>query len=271
MLGAGAEAMLTDWDKVLAAAGGLSLLALGIYTAKGATGVASRYVESRIGRPSLINETSRFTFKDAIAHPLKMLQRLKAKQTDALQGVILEPTLEERLRDIAIATKNTRRNNGFYRNILLHGAPGTGKTMFARKLAEHSGMDYAIMSGGDVAPMGKTGVTAIHKVFDWSRTSRRGLLLFVDEADAFLRKRSSEHISEDLRAALNAFLFRTGEQNSKFMLVLASNTPEQFDYALNDRLDEVVEFLLPGLAERERLVRLYFDKFVLQPAAEGHK
>lgn len=31
--------------------------------------------------------------------------------------------------------------------------------MFARKLAEHSGMDYAIMSGGDVVPMGKEAVT----------------------------------------------------------------------------------------------------------------
>lgn len=55
------------------------------------------------------------------------------------------------------------------------------------------------------------------------------------------------------------------------MLVLASNTPEQFDWAVNDRLDEMVEFGLPGLEERERLVRLYFDKFILQPAAEGKR
>lgn len=55
----------------------------------------------------------------------------------------------------------------------------------------HSGMDYAIMTGGDVAPMGRDGVSAIHKLFDWSQTSKRGLLLFVDEADAFLRKRAN--------------------------------------------------------------------------------
>lgn len=40
-------------------------------------------------------------------------------------------------------------------------------------------------------------------------------------------------------------------------MVLASNTPEQFDWAVNDRLDEMVEFVLPGLEERERLVCSY--------------
>ena len=55
-------------------------------------------------------------------------------------------------------------------------------------------MDYAIMTGGDVAPMGREGVSAIHKLFDWSQTSNRGLLLFVDEADAFLRKRANVKI-----------------------------------------------------------------------------
>ena len=30
------------------------------------------------------------------------------------------------------------------------------------------------------------------------------------------------------------------------MLVLASNTPEQLDWAINDRLDEMIQFALPG-------------------------
>uniref|UniRef100_A0A8C2Z8Q0 ATPase family AAA domain containing 3A n=1 Tax=Cyclopterus lumpus TaxID=8103 RepID=A0A8C2Z8Q0_CYCLU len=272
VFGEGFRAFVSDWDKVTATVAGLTLLAVGVYSARSATAVAGRYIEARLGKPSLVRETSRFTVAEAIKHPVKvMTKRLRSKPQDALEGVVLSPSLEERVRDIAIATRNTRQNNGLYRNILMYGPPGTGKTLFAKKLAVHSGMDYAIMTGGDVAPMGRDGVTAMHKVFDWAGTSRRGLLLFVDEADAFLRKRSTEKISEDLRATLNAFLYRTGEQSSKFMLVLASNQPEQFDWAINDRIDEIVNFALPGPDERERLVRLYFDKYVLEPATGGRQ
>lgn len=35
-------------------------------------------------------------------------------------------------------------------------------------------MDYAIMTGGDIVPLGREGVTAIHRVFDWASASRRG-------------------------------------------------------------------------------------------------
>ncbi|XP_076003321.1 ATPase family AAA domain containing 3 [Genypterus blacodes] len=271
VFGEGFKAFVSDWDKVTATVAGLTLLAVGVYTARNATGVAGRYIEARLGKPSLVRETSRFTVAEAIKHPVKTVKRLRSKPQDALEGVVLSPSLEERVRDVAIATRNTRQNHGLYRNILMYGPPGTGKTLFAKKLAMHSGMDYAIMTGGDVAPMGRDGVTAMHKVFDWANTSRRGLLLFVDEADAFLRKRSTEKISEELRATLNAFLYRTGEQSNKFMMVLASNQPEQFDWAINDRIDEIVNFALPGPDERDRLVRLYFDKYVLEPATGGRQ
>ena len=54
-------------------------------------------------------------------------------------------------------------NNTAHRNVLLWGPPGTGKTLYAKNLAKESNMNYAIMSGGDVAPMGSEGVTELNK------------------------------------------------------------------------------------------------------------
>ena len=42
------------------------------------------------------------------------------------------PSLEARVRDIAIATRNTKKNKSLYRNVLMYGPPGTGKTLFAK-------------------------------------------------------------------------------------------------------------------------------------------
>ena len=84
-------------------------------------------------------------------------------------------------------------------------------------------MDYAILTGADVAPLGTNSVHELHKVFDWANTSRRGLIIFVDEADAFFRKRDGDIISENLRNSINAFLYRTGTPSKKFMFIIATN------------------------------------------------
>lgn len=67
---------------------------------------------------------------------------------------------------------------------------GTGKTLAARQLAKYSGLDFAIMTGGDVAPLGADAVTRLHELFDWAQSSKKGMLLFIDEADSFLVRSS---------------------------------------------------------------------------------
>ena len=148
--------------------------------------------------------------------------------------------------------------------------------MFAKQLAKSCGMDYAILTGGDIAPLGREAVPELHKIFDWSQHSDKGLLLFVDEADAFLRKRGGDdasEMSEDLRNALNAFLYRTGEASKDFMVVFASNQPEQLDWAVQDRVDEMVEFHLPGPQQRKEMLTMYFHKYITnaEGSEEGHE
>lgn len=69
------------------------MLALGYYSVKHGTGVAARYVEAHIGKPSLIQETSRLTFSEAIKHPLKTQRRLMSKPKDVMKGVIFHVSL----------------------------------------------------------------------------------------------------------------------------------------------------------------------------------
>ena len=143
--------------------------------------------------------------------------------------------------------------------------------MFARSLAQNSGLDFAVFTGGDIAPLGRDAVTELHKLFEWAKTSRKGLLLFVDEADAFLQSRETNRISEDQRNALNAFLFRTGTESDQFMMVYASNQPSQFDEAVMDRIDEMIEFDLPKEHERKKMIAMYIDKYLLNPPGRWSK
>ena len=53
-------------------AAGLTLVAFGVYGAKYGTGVAARFVEARLGKPSLARETSRLTAVEAVKHPIKV-------------------------------------------------------------------------------------------------------------------------------------------------------------------------------------------------------
>ena len=70
-------------------------------------------------------------------------------------------------------------------------------------------------------------------------------------------------MSEAQRSALNALLFRTGDQSRDVVLVLATNRPGDLDAAVTDRIDEVIEFPIPGEEERFLLLNLYLKKYIL--------
>ena len=71
-------------------AAGLTLLAVGVYTARMGTSVAGRFIEARLGKPSLIRETSKLSLLQSLRHPVQALQRLFARPSDPLAGIIFE-------------------------------------------------------------------------------------------------------------------------------------------------------------------------------------
>ncbi|KAF5749112.1 ATPase family AAA domain-containing protein 3-like [Tripterygium wilfordii] len=270
-IGGGLKAILTDQNKLVVAVGGVTALAAGIYTTREGAKVIWSYVDRILGQPTLIRESSRgkYPWSGIFSRSTSSLAPGAGKGSASKTGngfgdVILHPSLQKRILHLAGATANTKSNQAPFRNMLFYGPPGTGKTMAARELAQKSGLDYALMTGGDVAPLGSQAVTKIHQLFDWAKKSKRGLLLFIDEADAFLCERNKTYMSEAQRSALNALLFRTGDQSKDIVLALATNRPGDLDSAVADRIDEVLEFPLPGQEERFKLLKLYLCKYIAQ-------
>ncbi|KAI5606050.1 hypothetical protein BDE02_01G393400 [Populus trichocarpa] len=270
-IGGGLRAVLTDQNKLVVVVGGVTALAAGIYTTREGARVIWSYVDRILGQPSLIRESSKgkYPWSGVFTRSFRTLSSganngSASKNGNGFGDVILHPSLQKRIEQLANATANTKSHQAPFRNMLFYGPPGTGKTMAARELAQKSGLDYALMTGGDVAPLGSQAVTKIHQLFDWAKKSRRGLLLFIDEADAFLCERNKTYMSEAQRSALNALLFRTGDQSKDIVLALATNRPGDLDSAVADRIDEVLEFPLPQTEERFKLLKLYLDKYIAQ-------
>jgi len=248
---------------------GLGFIAL--YGAKHTTSTIGKVMTARLMEPELVRKTNKISTSNLFFHPIKSAKQFQKnyKKGDIAETIrnkiVVNPGVATAINDIGIGAENTIKNNGFLRNVLLHGPPGTGKTLFAENLALNTNMKYAIISGGDVAPMGEQGPEAMHKLFDWADSTKGGVILFIDEADAFLQKRNAanSNMSENMRATVNAFLQRTGTPSSKIMVVLASNQPEQLDWAVSDRMDTAVFFPLPTFDERLRLINLLYNDKIL--------
>lgn len=159
-LGEGARALLADPRKLGTAIGGATALALGVYGAREGTRVGFRYLERILGQPSLVRETSRRSPWQRVFGGRPPAQQMSTDAAGAgtsavpLADVILESSLAQRVRSLASATEATRQHGAPFRNMMFYGPPGTGKTLAAKRMARHSGLDYAVLSGGDIAPLG---------------------------------------------------------------------------------------------------------------------
>mmetsp|Transcript_51567 Transcript_51567/g.122659 ORF Transcript_51567/g.122659 Transcript_51567/m.122659 type:complete len:555 (-) Transcript_51567:67-1731(-) len=271
-LGSGSKALLEDQSKMVTLVGGLTALAVGVYGARAATRLAGNLLERSLMRPPLVRDTSRWTFSRQNMGAKSWRWPWSSKAPTIFEKIVLEDELSERLQWTTNSLVNARKNGTPYRHLLLHGPPGTGKTLFARTLSKQSGLDYAIMSGGDVGPLGKDAVHELNKLFTWANSSRKGLILFIDEADAFLRTgRGSEGgaMSEEARNVLSAFLHHTGTESDKFVVVLATNVRDILDRAVLDRVDESFEFPLPSLEGRKRMLKMFMDEHLHKPTRKG--
>ena len=102
------------------------------------------YVDRILGQPSLIRESSRgkYPWSGIFSRGMSTLRGPNSgsisNNGNGFGDVILHPSLQKRINQLASATANTKSHQAPFRNMLFYGPPGTGKTMAARELARRS-------------------------------------------------------------------------------------------------------------------------------------
>lgn len=139
--------------------------------------------------------------------------------------------------------------------ICFYGSPGTGKTMCAHAIAHHLHKKILIASYADIQSMyvGE-GPKNLNAVFTKAETE--DALLFFDEADSFLRKRTSDTTSS---AAMH-YNSMTNEmmkhlEDFSGIVVFATNLTDNTDEAFKTRITASVEFQIPNLENRAEIIQ----------------
>jgi hypothetical protein len=139
---------------------------------------------------------------------------------------------------------------------LFKGPSGTGKTLAARVLAAELGLAlYRIDLGAVVDKY--IGETEKHLEQVFSAAETLDAMLLLDEGDALLAPRTGVASATDRYANLETNYLLQRLEAFEGILVVTSNAAERIDSAFLRRLDAVLDFPLPGVAERLALWRLH--------------
>ncbi|MGH9126458.1 MAG: ATP-binding protein [Acidimicrobiales bacterium] len=135
---------------------------------------------------------------------------------------------------------------------LFSGPSGTGKTLAAEVIAGDLGIDlYKV----DLANMVSKYIGETEKnlsaIFDAAEAS--SVALFFDEADALLGKRSEVSDAHDRYANIEVAYLLQRLERYEGLVVMATNLAKNIDPAFLRRIHVVLEFPMPGPAERRRI------------------
>jgi proteasome regulatory subunit len=149
--------------------------------------------------------------------------------------------------------------------VLLHGPPGTGKTMLAKAVANETDATFIKMAGSELVQkfIGE-GARLVRDLFELA-SEREPAIIFIDEIDAIASKRTDSKTSGDAevqRTMMQLLSEMDGfEDRGQIRIIAATNRFDMLDRAIlrPGRFDRLIEVPEPGAEGRERIIEIHTE------------
>ncbi len=163
--------------------------------------------------------------------------------------------------------KHYKIDGGF--GLLMYGAPGTGKTMFAEAIAHEMDLPLFIITPADIfkSYVGAS-EQAVRDIFNEIDQCPEGAIVFVDECESIFSVRTSD--TKDYKSAVTTELLQRingfGVNGSKRVLIGATNRPDLIDsaYLRHKRFSHRVHVTPPDREAKAALIKSKLDGIELE-------
>jgi proteasome regulatory subunit len=147
--------------------------------------------------------------------------------------------------------------------VLLHGPPGTGKTMLAKAVANETDATFIKMAGSELVHkfIGE-GAKLVRDLFEVAR-AHEPAVLFIDEIDAIASKRTESKTSGDAevqRTMMQLLSEMDGfEDRGEIRIIAATNRFDMLDRAIlrPGRFDRLIEVPKPDVEGRKLIFEIH--------------
>ncbi|WP_440949065.1 proteasome-activating nucleotidase [Methanosphaerula subterraneus] len=155
------------------------------------------------------------------------------------------------------------------KGILLHGSPGTGKTLIAKAVAHEAKATFIRMSGSELVHkfIGE-GAQLVRELFTLAR-ERAPSIIFIDEIDAVgsIRTNDGTSGSAEVQRTMMQLLAEMDGFNNRgdVRIMAATNRVDMLDPALlrPGRFDRVIEIPLPDKGSRRSILSIHSKNMTL--------
>jgi len=146
------------------------------------------------------------------------------------------------------------------KGVLLHGSPGTGKTLIAKAVANESGANFISLAGPEIFSKwyGQTEEN-LRKVFDDAEKNAPSII-FIDEIDAIAPKREETTGEVERRTVSQLLALMDGlKSRGKVIVIAATNRVNSLDPALrrSGRFDREIEIPIPDKKGRKEILQIH--------------